>query len=92
MSDGTVGAPRRPSLDPPPRAAPGDGDGDAAPAVYDDPMEELRRLLGGPDRQLLDDLRERLDDPDRRAALDLPDDAVVVLLNTEAADGAGGLP
>lgn len=33
-----------------------------------------------------------LDDPDRRAALDLPADAVVVLLNTEAAGGAGGLP
>ena len=32
-----------------------------------------------------------LDDPDRRAALDLPADAVVVLLNTEAAGGAGGL-
>jgi diaminopropionate ammonia-lyase len=32
-----------------------------------------------------------LDDPDRRVALDLPPDAVVVLLNTEAAGGAGGL-
>jgi diaminopropionate ammonia-lyase len=31
-----------------------------------------------------------LDDPGRRAALDLPADAVVVLLNTEAASGAGG--
>ena len=31
-----------------------------------------------------------LGDPGRRAALDLPDDAVVVLLNTESAAGAGG--
>jgi diaminopropionate ammonia-lyase len=32
-----------------------------------------------------------LDDPDRQKALDLPPDAVVVLLNTESAGGAGGL-
>ena len=31
-----------------------------------------------------------LEDPGRRAALDLPEDAVVVLLNTESAAGAGG--
>lgn len=31
-----------------------------------------------------------LGDPDRRAELALPDDAVVVLLNTESAAGAGG--
>ena len=33
-----------------------------------------------------------LEDPARRADLDLPDDAVVVLLNTEGAEGAAGTP
>ncbi len=67
---------------------------DAAVAVPDDAataaVDDLARLgvPSGPcGAAPLAGLRAALAEPDRRAALDLPDDAVVVLLSTEASSG-----
>ena len=70
---------------------------DAAIAVSDDAaaravaeLAELGIHAGASGAAALAGADACLDEPERRAALDLPSDAVVVLLNTEGAAGAGG--
>jgi diaminopropionate ammonia-lyase len=72
---------------------------DAAVAVSDDAataavaaLAEYGVQAGASGAAALAGAAACLDDPARRAALDLPSSAVVVLLNTEGAAGAGGAP